>query len=737
MRKLTKAILVLLALAAIAVASGFAVYSFITKDARLDENKLTDYGRCITVCDSDGREMTSASLAARKKSVKLADLNEYTIDAFIASEDRSFFKHHGLNYGRMAKALFKNISSRSFSQGASTISQQLIKNTHLTGDKTIARKLNEIKLTRELERRYSKADILEMYLNTIYFGHNCYGLESAAEFYFGATADSLTLEQSATLTGLLTSPNNYSPFKNGEKCLKKRNLVLKCMLECGYIDESEYAAAKQAPLSAVQTAGAATSHYLECVFDELDRFDIGSYELKDVQVITYANRELQKLADEMTSDCDMAIIIMARDGGVKAYRSDIGGARRQPGSAIKPLLVYAPAIEEKLICPATKILDERTDYGGYSPENYDKKYHGYVTVKESLIKSYNVPAVKTLNALTIKKAAAYAKKLGIKLEESESNLSLALGGMTHGLSLDELCEKYGVFSGGGRYAPAKFIKEIKLKNGKTIYSAEGGQKKVFSEGTASLMNDMLCATSEEGTAKKLGKFAYDVAAKTGTCGTEKGNTDGYCIAYTSADTVGVWMGSKDNTPTDVTGSGCCHIAGDILRELYSAGSPPPLERSAGTVSVVIDRYEYGQNNRIILADDCAPKLATCTIKVLSGAIPKEKSHKFSLPTISKPQIIADDGTVCIVLHQTEYYAYLVKRRGKDGTVTIYDGPWTEKICDSAESGTYSYSVTPYYRSNDGEIFYGNTLTLPEVCFSVELSPQKDMPDITQKDWIYE
>ena len=257
MRKLFKAILILLALVAIAIAAAFAVFAFVTKDAKLDESKLTDYGRCITVCDRNGEEMTSASLDAKKKSVKLCDLSEDTINAFIASEDRNFFRHGGLNYARMLKALATNITSRSFSQGASTISQQLIKNTHLSGDKTIKRKLSEIKLTKKLEKKYSKEQILEMYLNTIYFGHNCYGLESAAEFYFGTTADKLTLEQSATVVGLLTSPNNYSPFKNPERCIKRRNTVLKCMLDCGFIDEGTYEKTAALPLSAEETARSA------------------------------------------------------------------------------------------------------------------------------------------------------------------------------------------------------------------------------------------------------------------------------------------------------------------------------------------------------------------------------------------------------------------------------------------------------------------------------------------------
>ena len=191
MRKAIKIItVIILGLVTIAAAL-FATYAIITKDAVLDAGKLVGAGQNVSILDEDGNEIASTGLGAQKKSVAVRNLNKDTVNAFIASEDRDFYKHNGLNYKRMLKALYKNLTSRSFKEGASTISQQLIKNTHLSNDKTIKRKLNEIKLTRRLEKKYEKDEILEMYLNTIYFGHNCYGLQSAAEFYFGKKAENL------------------------------------------------------------------------------------------------------------------------------------------------------------------------------------------------------------------------------------------------------------------------------------------------------------------------------------------------------------------------------------------------------------------------------------------------------------------------------------------------------------------------------------------------------------------
>ena len=728
MRTLLKILVAAAAMLAIACATAYAVYIFITRDAVLDENRLTDYSRSITVCSENGKEITSASPTAKRRSVQLCDLADHTKDAFICSEDRTFYSHSGLNYKRMLKALITNISSRSFSQGASTISQQLIKNTHLSGDKTITRKLKEIKLTKKLEKRYSKDQILEMYLNTIYFGHNCYGLENAARFYFDTTADKLTLEQSATLAGLLASPNNYSPFKNPEKCLKRRNTVLKCMLECGKISERQYKDAANSRTDAIAGGHTATNDYIAAVFDELDEigFDNAAV-LSGCKIMTYMDEELQREVEKIDAGCDCAAIITSQSGGVRAYRSDIRGAKRQPGSTIKPLLVYAPAIEENLICPATKILDEKINFGGYSPENHDKKYHGYVSVTESVAKSYNIPAVKTLNALTIGKADEYAKKMNIALCDEEKNLSLALGGMKYGLSLKELCEKYRAFAGGGSYESTRFIKKI-IKDGKSVYSADSQKVKVFSKSTASLVNDMLKESVLNGTAKRLAQTNTDIAAKTGTCGNACGNTDAYCIAYTSADCIGIWLGSKNNAPLNISaGNDSCEIAAELIKKMYRDGNlPRKIDTTSGTKEIDIDREEYNENNRIIAADAISPPVYKVKIKVPLCYEPKEASTRFSSPQIKTPNISVKNNTILIELCHTKYYAYLIKRQNKRGTAIIYDGPWTEKIYDTPDDGIYTYTVIPYY-DNGREIYGGTPVTLPAVNVNGKGSPQKIIP----------
>lgn len=736
MAKTLKILLIIAAVPLVLALAALITYYSVTAGARLDHSKLINYGQSITLYDDEGNEIDSASLSGKRKSVLLSDLKPNTVNAFIASEDRNFYSHNGLNYKRMLKALYTNLTTRSFKEGASTISQQLIKNTHLSNDKTLTRKLKEIRLTKQLEKKYDKDSILEMYLNTIYFGHNCYGLQSAADFYFGKSAENLTLTDSATLVGLLISPNNYSPFKHPEKCVTRRNVVLKNMLDCNFISSDEYEAAKNAPLEIKENQGGTryADYYYE-VFEELAQI-YGDYPFNPNcgKIYTNLNRKMQNYIENLQFDCDNSIVINDNRGKIIAYKSTIGGARRQPGSTIKPILVYAPAIEEKKIHAFTKINDEKIDFNGYSPKNYDGKYRGRVTVAESISKSLNVPAVKTLNSLTLPVAEKYAAAMNINLDDDEKNLSLALGGMKNGLNLKEICEKYSIFAAGGVYTPTKFIKEIRDENGKTVYKAEQTKNNVFSDGTCSLINEMLIETANSGTAKKLKSLPFTVAAKTGTCGNEDGNTDAYAIAYTAENCVGVWLGDKNNERKQITGGkDCCNAIKDALSALYEEKRPAAPETEKGTKVLYLDREEYEKNDKILLCDDISPTAAKLEVKCLAHNMPSEKSDKFSNPQIAMPTIVVNNDTVDISLCQTKYYSYLIKRKRNGKTDVIYDGKWCEHVYDTPSEGAYEYCVIPYY--SDGKITYrGKQYDLPRVIIS---SKTQKVPDIVYKDWFNE
>ena len=324
-------------------------YHIATKDVALNSSLLTFNERNLTIVDKDFN-LIPLGITANEEAVHFEDIPLHTKLAFIDVEDRRFYKHHGFDGKGIARAMLRNVKSHTFKEGASTISQQLIKNSHLTQEKTLKRKLQEGKLTKELEKKYSKNEILTLYLNTIYFGDNCFGLTSAAEYYFNKKPQQLTLAESAMLAGMIKSPNNYSPFRHADKCQKRRACVLKIMKENGSITDEEEAAANNTPLPIAHKKAASYKGYAYFVLDELSAlaekhdFRIGG----KIEIETFMDKKLQDFIEKINaSDNSCAKTFLCLDnetGGFAAGVSSIGNARRLPGSLIKPLLVYAPAL---------------------------------------------------------------------------------------------------------------------------------------------------------------------------------------------------------------------------------------------------------------------------------------------------------------------------------------------------------------------------------------------------------
>lgn len=698
----------------------FLYYFSVTASVRLDAAKLTESTETVRVFDARGNQM---ELPEIKKCASFSALPPYVPNAFVAVEDKRFYSHGGFDYKRIGKAILKNISSFSFKEGASTISQQLIKNTHLSGEKTVNRKLKEMKLTRALEKRYSKEEILSLYLNSIYFGHGAFGIEEAASFYFQKTAETLTPAESATLAALVKSPNRYSPFRDGEKCLKRRNFVLSLMRDQNYITADEYAeaVASSLPLAPNDETESGRS-YLSLVFEELSLL-FPTEKTDALKIYTCYDPDLQKSIEEYEAETDYsACVLDNKSHGIKAYYSSVGRAKRLPASLIKPLVVYAPALEENAISPATPVSDERTDFGGYNPKNYGDKYEGYVSVRHALSRSVNVPAVKILNVIGVDTGAEYMEKMGLEVTDEDRSLALALGGMKEGYDLPSLAFAYSAFPALGNYSPSRAIRKIESASGKTLYEWKPTYTRVFSEDTASLMNDMLQTAVREGTAKKLRSLDFQIAAKTGTGANSAGNTDAYTLSYTSEDTVAVWMGMRDNSPIETTGGGLpAALALEINRKLYATHSPADFPVPESVKKVAFDKEEYEKNHRILAADPSAPPVTTLSELFRSSALPTVQSTRFSKPTIQKPTISVKNGSVLIILCQTEYYDYLVKRKNNGKTVTIYEGPYRSAIMDNSvvAGETYEYSVTPLYMETAGE---------PVLLPAVHIPKQAEIPD---------
>lgn len=743
MKKTRKILLILFACALVSVAGGAIYCAAVTKDASLDPEKLLLSENKIELFDACGEKVKNAAAFTPQETFRLEALPEKAKFAFVDTEDKGFYKHGGFDVKRMAKATLKNIRTRSFKEGASTISQQLIKNTHLSQEKTVRRKLKEIKLTRQLEKKYSKDEILEKYLNTIYFGHSCFGLQSAAEFYFGKQPEELSLADAAVLAGLVKSPNNYSPFRHPESCLRRKKIVLSAMLAQGHVTEEERAEALSEPLPETPSPSTLDKSYFARVFDELEElserydFTLGG----NIRIYTHLDPALQSyleaLADQSETD-KVYSVLNNETHGFRAYYSTAGDIRRLPGSLIKPLLVYAPALEENLISPATPVLDEKTDFGGYEPKNFDDSYNGYISVRESLSRSVNIPAVKILNSTGIAKSAEYMKKMNLEISAEDYSLALALGGMKDGFTLNEMMSAYSAFPNGGEYAKAGFIRKIVIDE-RTAYTQNERTTRVFSEETAYLIDDMLKTAAETGTAKKLRSLPFPIAAKTGTGGTKNGNRDAYALSYTTKDCVGVWLGNADNTPTDITGGGLpANIVLKINEYLYRNTPPDDFSRPSGIVSANLDKTEYYNAHNMILADDLSPVGYRFSELFKKSALPAVKSDKFTHPAISAPSLSYENEQVAIRLKPgaPDAYEYVIDRFDSVAHTTVYSGKFKEIFIDeNLEPGkTYVYTVTPVYGNVKGK-----GVSLPAVTTKKaddELIPvvPDTPPPITQKDW---
>ena len=707
MKKVFLAIFIPLGVIAVLLLAGSFYYFGVTFGLRLDSDKLQLSAACVRVYDGNGEQIESA----KRKSVSLEDLPAYVPKAFVAVEDKRFYTHHGLDYRRIGGALLKNLKTFSFREGASTISQQLIKNTHLSSEKTIGRKLKEVKLTRQLEKKYTKDEIIELYLNSIYFGHDVFGIAAASDFYFGKEAENLSPAESAMLAALVKSPNRYSPFRNAEACLSRRNFVLKLMKEQGFLDETGYTEAEKEPLPDLPAATGKSDSYLALVFDELSEIfpEADTGDMNSLRVYTFFNRDLQAKLEETEVDSDICALIRDnRTNGIKAFYSTCGVLKRLPASTLKPLLVYGPAIEEDFICPATPILDQKTDFSGYCPDDAGGASGEYMSARYALSHSVNIPAVKILNTMGCERAAAYLDRMNLHIDGSDYSLALALGGMKEGFTLPALADGYAVLANQGTFAPSKVISRIENSKGKVIYQYEPRGSRVFSEETSYLVNDMLKTAVKEGTAKKLKNLPFEVCAKTGTAEGKTGNTDAYTIAYTSEDTVAVWLGNRDNTEIAATGGGLpANLVLEFMKELYRAHTPADFPACNGIEELPIDMQEYNVNHRIMLSDPNSPFLTDRKELFKKSAAPKEMSTKYSSPKIETPTISVNHGTVSIVLCQTEYYDYVVKRENRGVETTIYSGKYQKCISDSSVTPgeSYRYSVTPVYKNIEGETVY--------------------------------
>lgn len=529
--------------------------------------QLTTY-----VYDVEGRVLARL-YKENRDSVPLSAIPVHLRHAVLAVEDERFYTHHGIDFRGLLRALVVNVRAGEIRQGGSTLTQQLAKNAFLSHERTITRKLRELLWTIQIERRYSKDEILEAYLNQICFGHGAYGAEAGAQLYFGKHVKDVTLPEAAFLAGVTNGPSVFSPFINKEAATRRRDFVLRRMEQLGYISESQSEAARRAPLVTIplRRNERKAPYFVDYILQTL-------LELYGEQLVYGGGlRVYTTLSSSVQAAAEQALLqglpslkvdanglqqpqgaVVAIDPLTGAIRAMVGGrgtdkfnravqAQRQPGSAIKPI-VYAAALESGLT-PATVMRDEPlslqgSDGGSWQPENYDRRYRGDISLRYALEESVNIIAVKLLQQLGPRTVLDYGRRLGIttlveKGAKNDLNASLALGGLTRGVSPLELTAAYVPFANGGIYIPPWAISRIEDNNGNVLRESRTDRRTVVSEALAYLMTDMMRGVIDRGTGKRAA-ISRPAAGKTGTT---SDYTNAWFVGYTPELVATVWIGN--------------------------------------------------------------------------------------------------------------------------------------------------------------------------------------------------
>lgn len=520
---------------------------------------IPDRAPNIKIVSADDRLIANRGMSGGE-AVGLHEMSPYIPEAVIAIEDRRFYSHFGIDPIGLARAMVTNVLGGHFSQGGSTLTQQLAKNLFLKPDRTLERKVQEVLLALWLEHKHTKDQILEMYLNRVYFGSGAYGVEAASRRYFGKSARDVTLPEAALLAGLLKAPSRLSPARDPKAAEERAQLVLAAMRDEGMINDNQQASAISAPATRAPSYWTGSENYVaDTVMEELPDL-IGDVQ-GDIVVDTTVDLTLQKLAEQSIRrlidengkklDVSQGALVSIDDSG--AVRAMVGGydystsqfdraseARRQPGSAFKPF-VYMAALEAGRT-PDSVRNDAPIKIGKWTPDNYGGKYYGKVTLATALAKSLNSVAAQLTMEVGPKAVVEAAHRMGIQ-SDLRAETSIALG--TSEVTPLELTAAYVPFANGGYRPEIHFIRKITDAKGKVLYeNKSAAAPRVVSSEVVGMMNSMMAGTVETGTARKAA-FAWPSAGKTGT---SQNSRDAWFIGYTANLTTGVWFGNDDGRP---------------------------------------------------------------------------------------------------------------------------------------------------------------------------------------------
>lgn len=568
------------------IAGGATFAYFVSTAPELDEALLKDpVSSKIYSVDEDGKKELIQEVGKENRDyVKFEEIPQVVVDAVLATEDSRFYSHHGVDVLRLGSAVIANFTDGFGSQGASTITQQLVKKSFLTDEKTLKRKAQELWLSFQIERKYSKEEIFEMYINKIFYGATANGIATAADTYFDKELKELTLDEAATLAGLPQSPSRYNPFNYPERAEKRRNVVLSLMNKHGYISESEMKEAQSVPIEKRLVAENERKQedtdpydaFVDQVIKEVEEKTDYNIFTDGLQVYTTMDFEAQNHVYDMLNSPNSEInfpsenlqagvtLLDTQTGEIKA----IGGGRnknvkrgfnyatqleRQPGSTIKPILDYGPAIEYENWSTYEQVVDEPYTYSnGTKINNYNNRYQGQMSAREALAKSLNIPALKAFQAAGKDNAQEFGEKLGLDFK-GEFEEAYSIGGMKTGFSPMEMAGAYSAFGNEGIYNEPHAVTKIVLGDKTTEIDLTPEPVVAMKDSTAFMVSDMLTTAITSGTGTVANVPGLPVAGKTGTTNftddekekynhPNNGVPDSWFVGYTTKYTAAVWAG---------------------------------------------------------------------------------------------------------------------------------------------------------------------------------------------------
>ena len=688
---------------AVLVIIAVATYMMYANDIKDPERLMNRNNTGIALKDVNGETFYSIGRAEHREMVRLPDISEHMKNALIAGEDKDFYKHGGFNVFSIMRAAFTRVG------GGSTITQQLAKNTLLSDQRSFMRKWQELAMSIAIEQTYSKDEILEMYLNSVYFGENAFGIKDAAETYYGKSPKDLTLAESAMLIGLLPAPTTYSPISGVKEYAKERQTtVLSRMVTNGYIKEADKTTALAEEITYVEqkdALGTDAPHYAQTVLNQLiEKYGEETALRSGLQVKTTLDLGVQKtVRDSVANNIAniqrnggtnaSAVVIDPKTGEVRAYvgsadwnneqwgKVDMVTTQRQPGSSFKSIY-YAAALADGDITAATTWKDELTNFGGgYTPYNADRRWHGTVSTRNAIAMSLNIPSVKIMQQYGIEKSIQAAKSLGITTLNDNANYGLSLSLGSAEVPLIQMTNAYAAFANQGMQFAPSYIKSVNDKFNKTIFTTTSKSKQAINKEGAYLISNILSDNAARasifGSSLTIG--GHTVAVKTGTT---NDNRDAWTIGYNPDYVMGVWVGNNDNTAMRNGGVG---MAGPIWRNAMTKMLSGKQNVQFTRPSSIVEKTVCKSNGGLAIRAGSG----TYTELFMAGALPTETCN-------AEPVMI----TVCnLDTKKIESIDEVDFAEGKYSKDTD-DCPQDVRVCDTTTGQVVTITEERYQENTD-------------------------------------